>query len=158
MWTITGAHSDGPVYGWPAGSAKEASTSTHALIMEARGMSSVRACVVSVPGEEEGKSGAKQRCNFLGKISCNKDSDDNATQKAAPQARFAWQAWYFLYHHRGRRKLRDEVGLMWRRSLTWQAFQHLGQLGDEVGLMWRRVGQSRISGMRLFTKSWICIA
>ena len=37
------------------GSAKEASTSTHALIMEARGMSSVRACVVSVPGEEEGK-------------------------------------------------------------------------------------------------------
>ena len=41
------------------GSAKEASTSTHALIMEARGMSSVRACVVSVPGEEEGKSHRK---------------------------------------------------------------------------------------------------
>ena len=41
------------------GKAKEASTSTHALIMEARGMSSVRACVVSVPGEEEGKSHRK---------------------------------------------------------------------------------------------------
>ena len=34
---------------------------------------------------------AKQRCNFLGKISCNTDSDDNATQKAALQARFAWR-------------------------------------------------------------------
>ena len=36
---------------------------------------------------------------------------------SAPQARFAWQAWHFLYHHRGQRKLGDEVGLMWRRGL-----------------------------------------
>ena len=36
---------------------------------------------------------------------------------SAPQARFAWQAWYFLCHHRCRRKLGDEVGLMWRRGL-----------------------------------------
>ena len=36
---------------------------------------------------------------------------------SAPQARFAWQAWYFLYHHRCQRKLGDEVGLMWRRGL-----------------------------------------
>ena len=36
---------------------------------------------------------------------------------SAPQARFAWQAWCFLYHHRGQRKLGDEVGLMWRRGL-----------------------------------------
>ena len=41
------------------GSANEATTSTHALIMEARGISSVRACVVSVPEEEEGKSHRK---------------------------------------------------------------------------------------------------
>ena len=36
---------------------------------------------------------------------------------SVPQARFAWQAWYFLYHHRCQRKLGDEVGLMWRRGL-----------------------------------------
>ena len=36
---------------------------------------------------------------------------------SVPQARFAWQAWYFLCHHRGQRKLGDEVGLMWRRGL-----------------------------------------
>ena len=36
---------------------------------------------------------------------------------SAPQARFAWQAWHFLYHHSCQRKLGDEVGLMWRRGL-----------------------------------------
>ena len=41
------------------GSSKEASTFTHSLIMEARGISSVRACVVSMPGVEEGKSHRK---------------------------------------------------------------------------------------------------
>ena len=40
-------------------SANEASTSTHALIIEARGMSSVRACMVSVSEVEEGKSHRK---------------------------------------------------------------------------------------------------
>ena len=36
---------------------------------------------------------------------------------SAPQARFAWQARYFLCHHRCQQKLGDEVGLMWRRGL-----------------------------------------
>ena len=36
---------------------------------------------------------------------------------SAPQARFAWQAWYFGYRHRCPRKHGDEVGLMWRRGL-----------------------------------------
>ena len=35
----------------------------------------------------------------------------------APQARFAWQAWYFLHLHRCQRKLGDILGLMWRRGL-----------------------------------------
>ena len=30
---------------------------------------------------------------------------------------FAWQAWYFLHHHRCQRKLGDILGLMWRRDL-----------------------------------------
>ena len=47
---------------------------------------------------------------------------------SVPQARFAWQAWYFLCHHRCQRKLGDEVGL-WRRGLLrgrrgWH-FRHL---------------------------------
>ena len=34
---------------------------------------------------------------------------------SAPQARFAWQAWYFRYLHRCPRKLSDELGRIWRR-------------------------------------------
>ena len=34
---------------------------------------------------------------------------------SAPQARFAWQAWYFRYLHRCPRKLGDELGRIWRR-------------------------------------------
>ena len=34
---------------------------------------------------------------------------------SAPQARFAWQAWYFGYLHRCPRKLGDELGRIWRR-------------------------------------------
>ena len=34
-----------------------------------------------------------------------------------PRARFAWQAWYFLYLHRCQQKLGDILGLMWRRGL-----------------------------------------
>ena len=34
---------------------------------------------------------------------------------SAPQARFAWQAWYFGYRHRCPRKLGDELGRIWRR-------------------------------------------
>ena len=35
---------------------------------------------------------------------------------SAPQARFAWQAWYFRYLHRCPRKLGDELGrICWRR-------------------------------------------
>ena len=36
---------------------------------------------------------------------------------STPRARFAWQAWYFLYLHRCQRKLGDILGLMWRRGL-----------------------------------------
>ena len=40
---------------------------------------------------------------------------------SAPQARFAWQAWYFGYRHRCPRKLGDELGRIWRRHevLNW---------------------------------------
>ena len=34
---------------------------------------------------------------------------------SAPQARFAWQAWYFRHLHRCPRKLGDELGWIWRR-------------------------------------------
>ena len=34
---------------------------------------------------------------------------------SAPQARFAWQPWYFRYLHRCPRKLGDELGRIWRR-------------------------------------------
>ena len=34
---------------------------------------------------------------------------------SAPQARSAWQAWYFRYLHRCPRKLGDELGRIWRR-------------------------------------------
>ena len=34
---------------------------------------------------------------------------------SAPQARCAWQAWYFRYLHRCPRKLGDELGRIWRR-------------------------------------------
>ena len=34
---------------------------------------------------------------------------------SAPQARLAWQAWYFRYLHRCPRKLGDELGRIWRR-------------------------------------------
>ena len=75
------------------------------------------------------------------------------------QARFAWQAWYFLCHHRCQRKLGDEVGMMWRRGLlrgrrgtfgtsgsicvagvvlSVPPYRSQRKLGDEVGLMWRR--------------------
>ena len=36
---------------------------------------------------------------------------------SAPQARCAWQAWYFRYLHRCPRKLGDELGRIWRRSI-----------------------------------------
>ena len=36
---------------------------------------------------------------------------------STPPARFAWQAWYFLYLHRCQGKLGDVLGLMWRRGL-----------------------------------------
>ena len=36
---------------------------------------------------------------------------------STPRARFAWQAWYFLYLHRCQRKLGDILGLMRRRGL-----------------------------------------
>ena len=36
---------------------------------------------------------------------------------SAPQARFAWQAWYFRYLHRRPRKLGDELGRIWRRPM-----------------------------------------
>ena len=36
---------------------------------------------------------------------------------STPRARFAWQAWYFLYLHTCQRKLGDILGLMWRRGL-----------------------------------------
>ena len=37
---------------------------------------------------------------------------------SAPQARFAWQAWYFRYLHRCPRKLGDELGRIWRRWIV----------------------------------------
>ena len=36
---------------------------------------------------------------------------------SAPQARFVWQVWYFRYLHRCPRKLGDELGRIWRRSI-----------------------------------------
>ena len=97
---------------------------------------------------------------------------------SAPQARFAWQAWYFLYHHRCQQKLGDEVGLMWRRGLlrgrraafgTPDAICVAGvvlsvppyrcqrRLGDEVGLMWRR-GLLRGRRGAFGTSGSICVA
>ena len=86
---------------------------------------------------------------------------------SAPQARFAWQAWCFLYHHRCQRKLGDEVGLMWRRGLlrgrrgTFGASGSIcvagGKLGDEVGLMWRR-GLLRGRRGTFGTSGSICVA
>ena len=36
---------------------------------------------------------------------------------SAPEVRFAWQAWYFRYLHRGLRKSGDEPGHLWRRGV-----------------------------------------
>ena len=78
---------------------------------------------------------------------------------SAPQARFAWQAWYFRYLHRCPRKLGDELGRIWRRwilcgrrdtfstsgsicvagvVLSVPPYRCPRKLGDELGRIWRR--------------------
>ena len=93
---------------------------------------------------------------------------------STPPARFAWQAWYFLYLHRCQRKLGDILGLMWRRGLlrgrrgtfntsgsqAWYfLYLHRCQrkLGDILGLMWRR-GLLRGRRGTFGTSGSICVA
>ena len=67
-----------------------------------------------------------------------------------------------MCHHRGQRKLGDEVELMWRRGLlrgqAWH-FRHLrlDLRGNEVGLMWRR-GLLRGRRGTFGTSGSICVA
>ena len=73
---------------------------------------------------------------------------------SAPEARFAWQAWYFRCLHRCARKLGDELCRIWRRwilrgrrdafsasdSMCVAGVVHRcpRKLGDELGRIWRR--------------------
>ena len=86
---------------------------------------------------------------------------------SAPQARFAWQAWYFLYHHRCQRKIGDEVGLMWHRGLLRGGRGTFGTSGSicvagvvlsvPPYLMWRR-GLLRGRRGTFGTSGSICVA
>ena len=57
---------------------------------------------------------------------------------SAPQARFAWQAWYFGYLHRCPRKLGDEARFAWQAWYFRCLHRCPRKLGDELGRIWRR--------------------